>query len=70
MDVPCFGSRNGMNDAHGLCYIHNPVDLNKLVFLSIFVSKCRLRLLEEDSIDFSEFDLRNNVAQLCVFEVL
>ena len=35
----------------------------------IFVSKCRLHLLEEDSIDFSEFNLRNNVAQICVFEV-
>ncbi|XP_062228646.1 carbon catabolite repressor protein 4 homolog 3-like isoform X2 [Phragmites australis] len=29
----------------------------------------RLRLLEEDSIDFSEFNLRNNVAQICVFEL-
>ncbi|KAF7094808.1 hypothetical protein CFC21_097090 [Triticum aestivum] len=29
----------------------------------------RLRLLEEDSIDFSEFNLRNNVAQVLVFEL-
>ncbi|KAM3209240.1 hypothetical protein ACQJBY_063742 [Aegilops geniculata] len=29
----------------------------------------RLRLLEEDSIDFSEFSLRNNVAQVLVFEL-
>jgi len=71
MDVPCFGSQNGMNDAFALCYIHNSIDLNKVVFQSsFFVSKCRLHLLEEDSIDFSEFDLRNNVAQICVFEVL
>jgi hypothetical protein len=35
--------------------------LNKVAFsMSIFVCKCRLRLLEEDSIDFSEFNLRNN----------
>ena len=71
MDVPCFGSQNGMNDAFALCYIHNSIDLNKVVFSSsFFVSKCRLHLLEEDSIDFSEFNLRNNVAQICVFEVL
>lgn len=29
----------------------------------------QLRLLEEDSIDFSEFNLRNNVAQIFVFEL-
>ncbi|KAL6605806.1 hypothetical protein ACP70R_041459 [Stipagrostis hirtigluma subsp. patula] len=29
----------------------------------------RLHLLEEDSIDFSEFNLRNNVAQVFVFEL-
>jgi mRNA deadenylase 3'-5' endonuclease subunit Ccr4 len=29
-----------------------------------------LHLLEEDSIDFSEYNLRNNVAQIFVFEVL
>ncbi|XP_003563977.1 carbon catabolite repressor protein 4 homolog 3 [Brachypodium distachyon] len=29
----------------------------------------RLRLLEEDSIDFSEFNLRNNVAQILVLEL-
>jgi hypothetical protein len=38
--------------------------------VSIFVCKCRLRLLEEDSIDFSEFNLRNNVAQIIAFEVI
>jgi len=71
MDVPCFGNQKGMNDAFALCYIHNSIDLNKVVFQSsFFVPKCRLHLLEEDSIDFSEFDLRNNVAQICVFEVL
>lgn len=36
---------------------------------AIFWKSKRLRLLEEDSIDFSEFNLRNNVAQICVFEV-
>lgn len=36
---------------------------------AIFWKSKRLRLLEEDSIDFSEFNLRNNVAQICVFEL-
>ncbi|MBA0835417.1 hypothetical protein Goarm_007698, partial [Gossypium armourianum] len=29
-------------------------------------SKCRFTLLHEDSIEFQDFDLRNNVAQFCV----
>jgi len=37
---------------------------------AMFWKSKRLHLLEEDSIDFSEFNLRNNVAQICVFEVL
>jgi len=36
---------------------------------AMFWKSKRLHLLEEDSIDFSEFDLRNNVAQICVFEL-
>ncbi|CAN6221709.1 unnamed protein product [Urochloa humidicola] len=36
---------------------------------AMFWKSKRLRLLEEDSIDFSEFNLRNNVAQICVFEL-
>ncbi|OEL18570.1 Carbon catabolite repressor protein 4-like protein 3 [Dichanthelium oligosanthes] len=36
---------------------------------AIFWKSKRLRLLEEDSIDFSEFNLRNNIAQICVFEL-
>nr|CAB3470259.1 unnamed protein product [Digitaria exilis] len=36
---------------------------------AMFWKSKRLRLLEEDSIDFSEFNLRNNVAQICVFEI-
>lgn len=30
----------------------------------------RFRLLEEESIEFKELDLRNNVAQLCVFQAM
>ncbi|XP_039845056.1 carbon catabolite repressor protein 4 homolog 3-like isoform X2 [Panicum virgatum] len=36
---------------------------------AMFWKSKRLHLLEEDSIDFSEFNLRNNVAQICVFEL-
>ncbi|TVU11729.1 hypothetical protein EJB05_45331, partial [Eragrostis curvula] len=36
---------------------------------STFWKSERLRLLEEDSIDFSEYNLRNNVAQVIVFEL-
>ncbi|CAL5047219.1 unnamed protein product [Urochloa decumbens] len=36
---------------------------------AMFWKSKRLRLLEEDSIDFSEYNLRNNVAQICVFEL-
>jgi hypothetical protein len=47
------------------------IGLNQVAFsYSFFISKCRLHLLEEDSIDFSEYNLRNNVAQIFVFEVL
>ncbi|KAF3331513.1 carbon catabolite repressor protein 4 3 isoform X1 [Carex littledalei] len=35
---------------------------------AMFWKKARFRLLEEDSIDFSSFNLRNNVAQLLVLE--
>ncbi|AQL02957.1 Carbon catabolite repressor protein 4 homolog 3 [Zea mays] len=36
---------------------------------AIFWKSKQLHLVEEDSIDFSEFNLRNNVAQICVFEL-
>jgi len=36
---------------------------------AMFWKSKRFHLLEEDSIDFSEFDLRNNVAQIYVFEL-
>lgn len=36
---------------------------------AIFWKNHRFRLLQEESIEFKELDLRNNVAQLCVFEL-
>lgn len=36
---------------------------------AIFWKNHRFRLLQEESIEFKEFDLRHNVAQLCVFEL-
>jgi hypothetical protein len=67
MDVPYFGSQNSMDDALPFIIFIHP---NKMVFsFHLLFFKCRLHLVEEDSIDFSEFNLRNNVAQICVFEV-
>eukprot|EP00252_Welwitschia_mirabilis_P017265 TRINITY_DN38278_c0_g1_i1.p1 TRINITY_DN38278_c0_g1~~TRINITY_DN38278_c0_g1_i1.p1 ORF type:complete len:457 (-),score=72.16 TRINITY_DN38278_c0_g1_i1:149-1519(-) len=36
---------------------------------AMFWKTAFVNLLEEDSIEFNEYDLRNNVAQICVFEV-
>lgn len=67
MDVPYFGSQNSMDDALSFIIF---IDPNNMVFsFHLLFFKCRLHLVEEDSIDFSEFNLRNNVAQICVFEV-
>jgi hypothetical protein len=67
MDVTCFGSQNSMDDALSFIIF---IDPNNMVFsFHLLFFKCLLHLVQEDSIDYSQFNLRNNVAQICVLKL-
>jgi hypothetical protein len=69
MDVLLFGNQDGKANVPPSPPLLFPLICTECIFIFFFLLKCRLRLLEEDSIEFSEFNLWNNVAQILVFEV-
>ena len=66
MDVLYFGERMSMK-------MFTPLMFKQIMhILFIFLTfgyLVRFNLLEEESIEFKNFHLRDNIAQLCIFEV-